>query len=141
AECVGDGRWFVDRATGYAKERVVFNRPIGQNQGVQFPIARAHVNVEAADLMRIKAAELFDNGLACGSEANMAKLLAADASWEAAARGSWRALDQDRTARRLRLRARLRHGGQRAVELFRLAEPLQGIADARSQAASRRRPA
>ena len=84
AECVGDGRWFIDRATRYAKERVVFGRPIGQNQGVQFPIARAHVNVEAADLMRIRAAELFDRGEACGAEANMAKLLAADASWEAA---------------------------------------------------------
>jgi acyl-CoA dehydrogenase len=84
AECVGDGRWFVERATRYAGERVVFNRPIGQNQGVQFPIARAYVNVEAADLMRFKAAELFDRGESCGSEANMAKLLAADASWEAA---------------------------------------------------------
>src|SRR4051795_3775231 len=62
AECIGDGRWFVDRATRYAKQRVVFNRPIGQNQGVQFPIARAHVNVEAADLMRIRAAEMFDRG-------------------------------------------------------------------------------
>ncbi|HYN09910.1 MAG TPA: acyl-CoA dehydrogenase family protein [Vicinamibacterales bacterium] len=84
AECVGDGRWFIDRATRYAKDRVVFGRPIGQNQGVQFPIARAHVNVEAADLMRIRAAELFDKGEPCGAEANMAKLLAADASWEAA---------------------------------------------------------
>ncbi len=84
AECVGDGRWFVERACNYAKERVVFDRPIGQNQGVQFPIARAHVNIEAADLMRMRAAELFDAGTACGSEANMAKLLAADASWEAA---------------------------------------------------------
>jgi acyl-CoA dehydrogenase len=84
AECVGDGRWFVERAARYAKERVVFGRPIGQNQGVQFPIARAHVNVEAADLMRIRAAELFDRGEPCGAEANMAKLLAADASWEAA---------------------------------------------------------
>ncbi|HKB09717.1 MAG TPA: acyl-CoA dehydrogenase family protein [Vicinamibacterales bacterium] len=84
AECIGDGRWFVDRAARYARERVVFNRPIGQNQGVQFPIARAHVNVEAADLMRIKAADLFDRGEPCGREANMAKLLAADASWEAA---------------------------------------------------------
>jgi acyl-CoA dehydrogenase len=84
AECVGDGRWFVDRATRYATDRVVFNRPIGQNQGVQFPIARAHVNVEAADLMRFKAADLFDRGEGCGAEANMAKLLAADASWEAA---------------------------------------------------------
>jgi len=84
AECVGDGRWFIERASKYAKDRVVFGRPIGQNQGVQFPIARAHVNIEAADLMRIKAAALFDRGAACGAEANMAKLLAADASWEAA---------------------------------------------------------
>jgi acyl-CoA dehydrogenase len=84
AECVGDGRWFVERATKYAKDRVVFNRPIGQNQGIQFPIARAHVNVEAADLMRARAAGLFDRGEPCGAEANMAKLLAADASWEAA---------------------------------------------------------
>jgi len=84
AECVGDGRWFVDRAARYAQERVVFGRPIGQNQGVQFPIARAHVNVEAADLMRVRAATLFDEGRPCGAEANMAKLLAADASWEAA---------------------------------------------------------
>ena len=84
AECVGDGRWFVERATKYAKDRVVFGRPIGQNQGIQFPIARAHVSVEAADLMRIRAAELFDAGQPCGGEANMAKLLAADASWEAA---------------------------------------------------------
>src|SRR3984893_4446373 len=84
AECVGDGRWFIDRAARYAGGRVVFNRPIGQNQGVQFPIARAHVNVEAADLMRFRAAELFDRGEACGAESNMAKLLAADASWEAA---------------------------------------------------------
>jgi acyl-CoA dehydrogenase len=84
AECVGDGRWFVERATKYATERVVFGRPIGQNQGVQFPIARAHVDIEAADLMRIRAAALFDAGRPCGAEANMAKLLAADASWEAA---------------------------------------------------------
>ena len=84
AECIGDGRWFLDRSCGYAKERVVFDRPIGQNQGVQFPIARAHVNVEAADLMRFRAAELFDRRESCGPEANMAKLLAADASWEAA---------------------------------------------------------
>jgi acyl-CoA dehydrogenase len=84
AECVGDGRWFVDRAAKYANDRVVFGRPIGQNQGIQFPIARAHVNVEAADLMRIHAAELFDAGHPCGAEANMSKLLAADASWEAA---------------------------------------------------------
>jgi acyl-CoA dehydrogenase len=84
AECVGDGRWLLDRACGYARERVVFGRPIGQNQGIQFPIARAYVNVEAADLMRMKAAALFDAGRPCGAEANMAKLLAADASWEAA---------------------------------------------------------
>ncbi len=84
AECIGDGRWFVERAAKYARDRVVFNRPIGQNQGVQFPIARAHVNVESADLMRFRAAELFDRGEPCGAEANMAKLLAADASWEAA---------------------------------------------------------
>jgi acyl-CoA dehydrogenase len=84
AECIGDGRWFIERATKYASSRVVFNRAIGQNQGVQFPIARAHVNVEAADLMRFRAAERFDRGEPCGAEANMAKLLAADASWEAA---------------------------------------------------------
>ena len=84
AECVGDGYWFVERAAAYAKERVVFDRPIGMNQGIQFPIARAYVNVEAANLMRFRAAELFDAGEACGAEANMAKLLAADASWEAA---------------------------------------------------------
>ncbi|HVA85936.1 MAG TPA: acyl-CoA dehydrogenase family protein [Candidatus Saccharimonadales bacterium] len=84
AECIGDGRWFVERATRYAKDRVVFGRAIGQNQGIQFPIARTYVNVEAADLMRFQAADLFDRGEACGAEANMAKLLAADASWEAA---------------------------------------------------------
>ena len=84
AECIGDGYWFIDKGTAYAKERVVFDRPIGKNQGVQFPLARAYVNVEAANLMRFKAAALFDAGQACGAEANMAKLLAADASWEAA---------------------------------------------------------
>ena len=84
AECIGDGHWFIEKATAYARERVVFDRPIGQNQGVQFPIARAHVNVEAADLMRFKAADLFDNHESCAAEANMAKLLGADASWEAA---------------------------------------------------------
>ncbi len=84
AECVGDGRWFIERSCGYANDRVVFNRPIGKNQGIQFPIARAHVNIQAADLMRFRAAELFDAGRPCGGEANMAKLLAADASWEAA---------------------------------------------------------
>jgi alkylation response protein AidB-like acyl-CoA dehydrogenase len=84
AECVGDARWFVETAAAYAKSRRVFGRPIGQNQGVQFPIARSFVNVEAANLMRYKAAALFDAKQPCGAEANMAKLLAADASWEAA---------------------------------------------------------
>jgi alkylation response protein AidB-like acyl-CoA dehydrogenase len=84
AECTGDGRWFVEKATAYAGERVVFGRPIGANQGVQFPIARAHAQIEAADLMRYKAAWLYEQGLPCGPEANMAKLLAADASWAAA---------------------------------------------------------
>ena len=84
AECVGDGRWFTRKSCGYANERVVFGRPIGQNQGIQFPIAQAHAHIEAADLMRIKAAGLYDTGQPCGPEANMAKLLAADASWEAA---------------------------------------------------------
>ncbi len=84
AECIGDGYWFLDKVTAYAKEREVFGRPIGQNQGVQFPIARAYVNVEAANLMRWKACALFDAQKPCGAEANMAKLLAADASWEAA---------------------------------------------------------
>jgi len=84
AECIGDGYWFIDKVTQYAKERVVFGRPIGQNQGVQFPIAKAYVNIEAASLMRYKACELFDAGQPCGAEANMAKMLAADASWEAA---------------------------------------------------------
>jgi len=84
AECIGDGYWFIDRAKNYAKERVVFDRPIGQNQGVQFPIAKSYVRIEAANLMRYKAAALFDAKQPCGAEANMAKLLAADASWEAA---------------------------------------------------------
>ena len=84
AECVGDGFWFTEKASTYANGRVVFDRAIGMNQGVQFPIARAFVNVEAASLMRYRACELFDAGIACGSEANMSKLLAADASWEAA---------------------------------------------------------
>ena len=84
AECVGDGYWFLEKATAYARERVVFDRPIGQNQGIQFPLARAYVNVEAANLMRFKAAQLFDRGEPCGPQANMAKLLGADASWEAA---------------------------------------------------------
>jgi acyl-CoA dehydrogenase len=84
AECIGDADWFIERATRYACERVVFDRPIGRNQGIQFPIARAHVNTRAADLMRYSAAAKFDAGGPCGAEANMAKLLAADASWEAA---------------------------------------------------------
>ena len=84
AECIGDGYWFIDKARNYARERIVFDRPIGQNQGVQFPIARAYANVRAADLMRYEAARLFDAGDPCGAEANIAKLLAADASWEAA---------------------------------------------------------
>jgi len=84
AECIGDGHWFVEKATAYASDRVVFGRPIGQNQGVQFPIARAHAAVEAADLMRYKAAWLFEQGEPCGAEANLAKLLASEASWQAA---------------------------------------------------------
>ena len=84
AECIGDGYWFVNRVSRYAKERVVFGRPIGQNQGVQFPIADAYIEVEAANLMRFKACELFDAHQPCGAEANMAKYLAAKASWEAA---------------------------------------------------------
>jgi len=84
AECIGDGYWFIDKATHYAKERVVFDRPIGKNQGIQFPIARAYVGIEAANLMRFRAANLFDAHEPCGAEANMAKLLGADASWEAA---------------------------------------------------------
>jgi len=84
AECIGDGYWFVDRATRYANERVVFDRPIGKNQGVQFPIAESYIEVEAANLMRFRACELFDAHLPCGAEANMAKHLAAKASWEAA---------------------------------------------------------
>ncbi len=84
AECIGDGYWFLDRVTQYVKERQVFGRPIGQNQGVQFPIADAYIEVEAATLMRFKACDLFDRQQACGAEANMAKYLAAKASWEAA---------------------------------------------------------
>ncbi|MGE0556041.1 MAG: acyl-CoA dehydrogenase family protein [Gemmatimonadales bacterium] len=84
AECIGDAYWFIERAVRYSRDRVVFDRPIGQNQGVQFPLARAYVNTEAANLMRYKACALFDAGEPCGAEANMAKLLAADASWEAA---------------------------------------------------------
>ncbi len=84
AECIGDAWWFIDKVTAYTKERTVFDRPIGQNQGVQFPIARAYVNTRAANLMRFEAARKFDAHADCGAEANMAKLLAADASWEAA---------------------------------------------------------
>ena len=84
AECIGDGRWFIDRVTKYANERVVFGRPIGQNQGVQFPIAESYIEVEAADLMRWEACRLFDARQPCGAQANMAKYLAAKASWEAA---------------------------------------------------------
>jgi len=84
AECIGDGYWFIDRVTAYTKERVVFGRPIGQNQGVQFPIAEAFIEVEAANLMRYEACRLFDAHQPCGAQANMAKYLAAKASWEAA---------------------------------------------------------
>jgi acyl-CoA dehydrogenase len=84
SEAVGDGYWFVERAARYAKERVVFDRPIGKNQGVSFPIAQAYAHVRAADLMRFDAAQKFDSGVPCGPEANMAKHLAAEASWEAA---------------------------------------------------------
>ncbi len=84
AECIGDGYWFVDKATAYAKDRIVFDRPIGQNQGVQFPIAESYIEIEAANLMRWKACQLFDRHQPCAAEANMAKYLAAKASWEAA---------------------------------------------------------
>jgi acyl-CoA dehydrogenase len=84
AEAIGDGYWFVDRAAAYARTREVFGRPIGANQGVQFPIAQSYMQVRAADLMRYQAADLFDAGRDCGAEANMAKLLASEASWAAA---------------------------------------------------------
>jgi alkylation response protein AidB-like acyl-CoA dehydrogenase len=84
SECLGDGRWFIEKASAYARERVVFGRPIGQNQGIQFPIARAYTAIEAAALMVDKAALLFDAGRPCGDAANMAKLLASEASWQAA---------------------------------------------------------
>ncbi|MBD9654893.1 acyl-CoA/acyl-ACP dehydrogenase [Pseudomonas sp. PDM12] len=84
AECIGDGRWFIEKASAYARDRVVFGRPIGQNQGVQFPIAKAHIEVEAADLMRWRACEQYDRGENAGASANMAKYLAAEASWAAA---------------------------------------------------------
>ena len=83
-ECFGDARWFIEKAATYASERVVFDRPIGANQGIQFPIAKAYANAQAANLMTRKAAALFDAGKHCGAEANMAKLLASEASWEAA---------------------------------------------------------
>jgi len=83
AECIGDARWFIEKASGYAREREVFGRPIGQNQGVQFPLARAYAQAEAAALMVEKAAAMFDAGKTCGAEANMAKMLASEASWEA----------------------------------------------------------
>jgi acyl-CoA dehydrogenase len=84
SECVGDGRWFINKGAAYASERRVFDRPIGQNQGVQFPIARAHAELEAADLMCRKAAALFAAGRDCGADANIAKLLASEATWHAA---------------------------------------------------------
>ena len=83
AECIGDGKFFLERASKYASERVVFGKPIGANQGVAFPLAQAYANLQAADLMRWRAAELFDAGEQCGAEANMAKMLASNASWEA----------------------------------------------------------
>jgi acyl-CoA dehydrogenase len=84
AECIGDGRWFIEKAVRYASERIVFGRPIGANQGVQFPIARAYAAIKAADLVRYRAASLFEEGRSCGEQANMAKLLASEASWQAA---------------------------------------------------------
>ncbi|HET9919465.1 MAG TPA: acyl-CoA dehydrogenase family protein [Ktedonobacteraceae bacterium] len=84
AESIGDGYWFIERTVNYANQRVVFGRPIGQNQGVQFPIAQSYIKLQAADLMRYRAAELFDAHEPCGAEANMAKLLASEAAWEAA---------------------------------------------------------
>jgi acyl-CoA dehydrogenase len=84
SESIGDGRWFVEKAVQYSKDRVIFDKPIGANQGVQFPIAKAHMAVETADLMRLKAAALFEAGEPCGAEANMAKYLGAEAAWEAA---------------------------------------------------------
>ena len=84
AECIGDAKWFIAKATNYAKERSVFGRPIGQNQGIQFPIAKAYASMRAAELMVKEATRKYEAGLDCGAEANMAKMLAADASWEAA---------------------------------------------------------
>jgi len=107
SECVGDGRWFVSKAADYASDRVVFGRPIGANQGVQFPIARAHAAVEAAALIRDKTAWLFDRGEPCGAEANMAKLLASEASWQAAnacldTHGGWGFARDDDVERKFR---------------------------------------
>jgi acyl-CoA dehydrogenase len=84
AECIGDAKWFIDKASSYAKERAVFGRPIGQNQGIQFPIAKAYAAMRAAELMVKEATRKYEAGIDCGAEANMAKMLAADASWEAA---------------------------------------------------------
>jgi acyl-CoA dehydrogenase len=84
SDSLGDARWFIEKAVAYSQQRVIFGKPIGANQGVQFPVARAHMNIEAADLMRTKAARLFDAGIPCGAEANMAKFLAAEAAWDAA---------------------------------------------------------
>ena len=84
SECIGDAKWFIEKAAAYAKERVLFNRPIGQNQGVQYPIARAYAQTEAADLMVRKAASLYEANLSCGAEANMAKMLGSEAAWAAA---------------------------------------------------------
>ncbi len=84
AECIGDAKWFLEKATAYAKERIVFGRPIGQNQGIQFPIAKAYASMRAAELMVHDAARRYEAGGNCGAEANMAKMLAADSSWEAA---------------------------------------------------------
>lgn len=111
SECIGDGRWFVDRASSYASSRVIFGRPISQNQGVQFPIAAAFAGVEAASLYRLQAAWMFDQSLECGKEANIAKLLASQASWQAAnacldTHGGWgfaREFDVERKFRETRL--------------------------------------
>lgn len=84
SECIGDGKWFIEQAVRYANERVVFDRPIGKNQGIQFPIAKAYMAITAAETINLKAATKFDKGLSCGQEANMAKYLASEASWEAA---------------------------------------------------------
>jgi alkylation response protein AidB-like acyl-CoA dehydrogenase len=84
AECIGDAKWFIEKSSDYARERIVFGRPIGQNQGIQFPIAKAYAQMRAAELMIARAAALYEVGAECGAEANMGKMLAADASWAAA---------------------------------------------------------